>query len=121
MATKLGTRIKELRNARGLTQAQLGAKLHKAGSTVRMWEHYKSFPDADTLVILSRIFNVSTDYLLSSADAPFDAPTETETVSEPTPKDRQINKISKELTNLNPKQLKLVNELVREISHKDNG
>ena len=119
MATKLDIRIRELRKSRGLTQVQLGAKLHKAGSTVRMWESGNSFPDAETIIALARIFNVTTDYLLSNDETAPEMMPEVETLPEPTPKDRQINKISKELTNLNPKQLKLVNELVREISHKD--
>jgi transcriptional regulator with XRE-family HTH domain len=105
MATMLGTKIRELRNARGLTQVELGAKLHKAGSTVRMWEHGNSYPDADTLLALSRLFNVTTDYLLSSVDTAPDTPPEAKAFIEPTPKDRQITKISKELVNLNPKQL----------------
>jgi transcriptional regulator with XRE-family HTH domain len=81
-----------------------------------MWELGKAFPDADTLVALSQLFNVTTDYLLSNTGV---IPNEEETPVTPTPKEKQIGKINKELTHLNPKQLKLVNDLVREISHRD--
>jgi transcriptional regulator with XRE-family HTH domain len=84
-----------------------------------MWEHGNSFPDADTLVALSRYFDVTTDYLLSRGDAPPDTLPDIEPLPQPTRKDRQITKINKELTHLNPKQLKLVNGLVREISRRD--
>lgn len=119
MTTNLSVRIKELRKSQGLTQVELGVKLHKAGSTVRMWELGKSYPDAETLVVLAQVFNVSTDYLLSGDAAPDTLP-EITRLTEPTLKDKQISKINKELAHLNSRQLKLVSELVREISHKDN-
>ena len=114
MASTLGANIKALRQARSLTQVELGGKLHKAGSTVRMWELGKAYPDTDTLIALSQVFNVSTDYLLSNADI---QPRAEE--APPTPKEKQIGRISKGLAQLNQKQLRLVDELVREISHSD--
>lgn len=117
MATKLSVNIRELRKSHNLTQAELGSKLHKAGSTVRMWELDKASPDAETLLALSRIFNVSTDYLLSNPVL-----SEPAEISKPetTYENKQITKINKDLTRLNQKQLKLVSELVREISRSDN-
>lgn len=111
IAAILGLRIKELRMARGLTQAELGARLNKGGSTVRMWELDKSTPDIETIVLLSQVFGVSTDFLLNGKDAPqiFIEPA-------PIPKDKQIGKITKELAKLNQQQLKLVGDLVREIA-----
>ena len=114
MSSTLGSNIKALRQARNLTQVELGGKLHKAGSTVRMWELGKAYPDTDTLIAIARVFNVSTDHLLSYTDIKSDA-----AEAPPTPKEKQIGKISKGLAQLNQKQLKLVDELVREISHKD--
>lgn len=60
----IGGRIKALREAAGLTQAELGKKVNKGESTVRMWELGKSEPDLDTTIKLAEVFNVSTDYLL---------------------------------------------------------
>jgi len=117
VSSALGANIRALRQAQNLTQVELGGKLHKAGSTVRMWELGKAFPDTETLVSLSQLFGVSTDYLLSNTGAALGA---ADNPANHSARDKQIGKISKELTNLNPKQLKLVNDLVREISHREN-
>ena len=60
----IGGRIKALREKTGLTQAELGKKVNKGESTVRMWELSKSEPDNETLKLLADLFGVSTDYLL---------------------------------------------------------
>ena len=113
MALNVKENIRALRLSLGLTQAELGSKLHKGGSTVRMWELGRSLPDAETLVALSHILGVTVDFLLSNT-----VPVAPE-APEPSPKDRQISRLSKELNQLSPKQLKLINELVREIAHSD--
>lgn len=118
MSNNLSNNIKELRLRKKLTQQQLADRLHKGCSTVRMWELGKSSPDSDTLIELSKIFNVSTDYLLSFSDTMSIDKKETEPVI--TPKDKQISRINKGLASLNTKQLKLINELIHEISNKDN-
>ncbi len=114
MQTLLSTNIRKLRKAHGLTQAQLAAKLHKAGSTVRMWELDKASPDAETLVMLARVFSVSTDYLLTDTTEPVESAT-----PEQQPESKQIAKINKDLARLSQRQLKLVGELVREMSTHD--
>ncbi len=114
MPTKLSANIKELRKSMGLTQAELAKKLHKAGSTVRMWELDKASPDAEILLELSSIFNVSTDYLLSNNE-----PVAVTDGDQILTENKQITRINKDLKHLNHKQLKLVRELVREISHSD--
>ena len=60
--------IINLRTARGMTQADLGALLSYSDKTVSKWERGESMPDAYSLVRLGEIFSVSTDYLLSSHD-----------------------------------------------------
>lgn len=75
MNTTVGKRIKELRKAHGWTQVQLSEKLNKGDSTVRMWELGKSEPDNETIVLLSKLFGVSTDYMLGVE--PHDEPTTT--------------------------------------------
>lgn len=60
----VGKRIKLLREATELTQAELAKRVNKGESTVRMWELGKSEPDNETLKILADLFNVSADYLL---------------------------------------------------------
>ena len=64
ISDKTALRIKQLRLSKGLTQQQLGKKIFKSESTVRMWELGKTEPDIETLGNLSEVFNVSIDYLL---------------------------------------------------------
>lgn len=59
-----GKIIKELRDSKGLTQAQIGKIVNKGESTVRMWELRKSEPDYETIVMLADHFGVSVDFLL---------------------------------------------------------
>ena len=57
--------IKELRKEKNLTQEQLADELHVHRTTVVKWESGSSLPLNDTLVILSKYFNVSVDELLA--------------------------------------------------------
>ena len=61
-------RIRMLRNAKSLTQADLAKRLQKSESAVRMWELGKSEPDLETVCMLSELFAVSTDFLLGMAE-----------------------------------------------------
>lgn len=65
-----GTRLKQLRKERGLTQAELGKVVHKGDSTVRMWELRNSEPDYETVLLLAEYFGVSVDYLLGKDKSP---------------------------------------------------
>lgn len=60
--------IKELRAKNKISQQELANKLHVARSTVAMWETGGSQPDNNDLVSLSKIFNVSIDYLLGNSE-----------------------------------------------------
>ena len=61
----LGARIAALRRAAGWSQAELARRLRVSPSAVGMYEQGRREPAADTLVALSEIFGVSTDYLLT--------------------------------------------------------
>jgi transcriptional regulator with XRE-family HTH domain len=56
--------IKLLRNARGMTQADLAKKLNITRSSVNAWEMGISVPSTTFIVELAQLFQVSTDYLL---------------------------------------------------------
>lgn len=60
----LSKTIYELRVSFGWTQVQLAQKLGVTKQTVSNWENDNIQPSIDMLVKLSKIFNVSTDYLL---------------------------------------------------------
>ncbi len=59
-----GTTLKELRQQAGLTQKQLADKLWLSKATVSYYEQSLRSPSPEILIKLSKIFHVSTDYLL---------------------------------------------------------
>lgn len=61
-------RIKLLREKEGLTQTELGEKLEVSEQTVGSWENNISEPNIDTLIKLSKIFQVTVDYILGLSD-----------------------------------------------------
>ncbi len=61
---KFGEILRSLRLERNITQKDLAKRLSISPSTVGMYEQNRRFPDADILVKLSSIFDVSVDYLL---------------------------------------------------------
>ncbi len=61
----LGARIAALRRSRGMSQQQLAACLDVSPSAVGMYEQGRREPPGRLLVQLSRMFGVSTDYLLT--------------------------------------------------------
>ena len=60
----MGARIAALRRDAGWSQAELGKRLGVSASAVGMYEQGRREPSADTIVALSEIFEVTTDYLL---------------------------------------------------------
>lgn len=58
----------KLRTQAGMTQAELGEKLHYSDKSVSKWERAESVPDAYILKCIAEMFGVSVDYLISSHD-----------------------------------------------------
>jgi len=56
----------KLRTRAGMTQAELGEKLHYSDKSVSKWERGESVPDAYVLKCIAELFGVSVDYLISS-------------------------------------------------------
>ena len=61
-------RLKTIRKQKGYTQVSLAEKLEVSKGTVAMWETGKRTPDFETLINLSDLFDVRTDYLLGNSD-----------------------------------------------------
>lgn len=57
-------RVRELRTQHNMTQKELGERVNKSESAVRMWELGKSQPDLDTVALLCETFQISADYLI---------------------------------------------------------
>ncbi len=60
----LSNKIKELREMRGLTQADIAKSIGLTRSSVNAWEMGLSVPSTPYIVELAKLFEVSTDYLL---------------------------------------------------------
>ena len=61
-------RLKSLRKKCGYTQVSLAETLGVSKGTVAMWETGKRTPDFDTLIRLSDLFDVRTDYILGKSN-----------------------------------------------------
>lgn len=61
---KLSEKIVLQRKRRGMSQEELAEKLDISRQAVSRWEQGTAMPDAENLVQLSRLFAVTTDYLL---------------------------------------------------------
>ena len=61
---ELGKRIAEIRKDRDLTQEELAELCSVTRQTISNWENGKSYPDLETLVLISDTFDVSLDAIL---------------------------------------------------------
>lgn len=59
-----GDRLKTLRSKHGMTQSQLAKKLDLTKSVISAYETGLRLPSYDVLINISKIYKVSTDYLL---------------------------------------------------------
>lgn len=112
-AYKFGTRLKELREEKNLTQKDFSADfiIHNPKNpeeevsvtldTIQNWEQHYNLPDVDTLLDLADYFGVNVDYLLGRIDR----------------KTHEIDDIS-ELTLLSPKAVETIldNKIVHHFS-----
>ena len=68
MACLIKERIRELRIENKLNQSELAKKCNVKQSCVSKWERGETLPDAEMIITLAEIFNVSADYLLGIND-----------------------------------------------------
>ena len=69
---ELPEKILQCRKALGLSQEQLAEQLGVSRQSISKWETGQSVPDLDKLVVLSRVFGISTDELLGNKSAVFE-------------------------------------------------
>ena len=85
----LASKIKSLREKHEMTQSELAKNLGLTRSSINAWEMGLSVPSTNYIVELSKLFNVSADYLLGLD--------ETSTLS---------------VSGLTPKQVSVLSELI---------
>ncbi|HOQ17569.1 MAG: helix-turn-helix transcriptional regulator [Epulopiscium sp.] len=61
---ELGKQIKKYRKALSLSQDALAEKIFVSRQTISNWENDKSYPDINSLILLSEVFNTSIDNLV---------------------------------------------------------
>ena len=62
------TRLRELRNERGISQQDLGKLVNMSKMAISHWESGHSEPSISQLVLLSDFFEVTVDYLIGKTD-----------------------------------------------------
>ena len=60
----IAEKIKQLRKDNNMTQEDLAEKLNVSRQTISKWETNIAIPDADNIVAISKLFNITTDELL---------------------------------------------------------
>ena len=61
---ELGKQIKMYRLENKLSQEELANRIYVSRQTISNWENDKSYPDINSLVLLSEVFKVSLDNLI---------------------------------------------------------
>ena len=61
---EIGRRIKNLRAEHNISQEQLSEKIYVTRQTISSWENDKSFPDLNSLIRMSEVFNITIDNLV---------------------------------------------------------
>lgn len=64
----LATRLKELREEKGITQQELAKIIGCSDGAISFWEKNINEPKATYIVALADYFNICTDYLLGRKD-----------------------------------------------------
>lgn len=64
----IGARIAACRKRAGMSQEKLANELNISRQAVSRWETGEAVPDTEKVIQLSRIFHVTTDYLLLDID-----------------------------------------------------
>ncbi len=61
-------KLKELREEKGLSQAQLAKEVGLSSGAIGHWEVKKRVPNLDAVIILADYFQVSLDYIAGRED-----------------------------------------------------
>lgn len=64
----IADRIQHLRKNKGLSQEELADKVGVSRQAVSKWESEQSIPDIEKIIIMSELFEVTTDYILKGIE-----------------------------------------------------
>ncbi len=63
-----GEKIQKLRKEAGLSQEELALRLDVSRQAISKWERDNGYPETEKIIRMSKMFNVSLDYLLNEED-----------------------------------------------------
>lgn len=64
----MADRIQYLRKTKGFSQEELADKVGVSRQAVSKWESEQSTPDVEKIIIMSELFEVTTDYILKGTE-----------------------------------------------------
>ena len=67
----LGQRIQQIRIEHGLSQEEFADKLGTTRQTVSCWQLDQTYPEISKIVLISRVFSLSTDSVLKDGISTF--------------------------------------------------
>jgi transcriptional regulator with XRE-family HTH domain len=91
----IGDRLRECREKKGITQAELGKLINVSDATINRYERNFRTPDLGIIKKFSKLFNCTTDFLLGLTDNP-----ETKIIPMPSEKDCKKAEIERALRTL---------------------
>ena len=95
----LADKIIDLRKKNGWSQEELAEKLGVSRQSISKWEGAQSGPDMNRILAMSRLFGVSTDYLLKDELEPEDAAPAVEAQARPDTDDLPLRQVTMEDAN----------------------
>ena len=76
LMSTFGSRLKDLRQSKGLTGVELGEILNVSNKTISTWENNTREPNQEMTATIAEYFEVTTDYLLGRDPIPNDTKSE---------------------------------------------
>lgn len=99
-----GKRVKKLRIDNGYNMQELANKINVTKSSINMWENGGSIPKDNILIELSKLFNVSIDYLLGN-----------EKREEQVPENKTLHYIQRNLEKLDNEKLNKAEKVLKAV------
>lgn len=119
---ELSNKLKKLREEKGITQKELSELLNISTSAYGYYEQGKSFPNLETILLLSEYYNVSIDYLLGKSNYKYCVETLLKKFNIPSYNEDSIEKIklllSEIIRELNKNQINLPSDELNDIIDK---
>lgn len=115
----LSDNLRKLRNSLNLTQEQVSADLKMNRATYAHYETGRREPDIETLKLIAKYYNVTSDYLLDIDDTESSASSKKTFETNIEKQNIVHNKLSKEIDNLSPESQEELKKYIELLKLKD--